>query len=70
MLPAFHCKILSLAAKALQKNISELKIVVMDRNRHVDLISSWKDLGVQPILIGDGDVSGGLKAAEGSVDLF
>ena len=61
---------LSLAAKALQKNISELKIVVMDRNRHVDLISSLKDLGVQPILIGDGDVSGGLKAAEGSVDLL
>ena len=42
----------------------------MDRNRHVDLISKMKDLGVQPILIGDGDVSGGLKAAEGSVDLL
>ena len=61
---------LSLAAKALQKNISELKIIVMDRDRHIDLISTLKDLGVQPILIGDGDVSGGLKAAEGSVDLL
>ena len=61
---------LSLAAKALQKDITELKIVVMDRDRHVDLISSLKNLGVQPILIGDGDVSGGLKAAEGSVDLL
>ena len=61
---------LSLAAKALQKNITELKIVVMDRDRHVDLISSFKNLGVQPILIGDGDVSGGLKAAEGLVDLL
>ena len=61
---------LSHAAKALQKNISELQIIVMDRDRHIDLISSLKDLGVQPILIGDGDVSGGLKAAEGSVDLL
>ena len=42
----------------------------MDRDRHVDLISSLKNLGVQPILIGDGDVSGGLKAAEGLVDLL
>ena len=61
---------LSQAAKALQKNISELKIIVMDRERHVDLISTMKDLGIQPILIGDGDVSGGLKAAEGSADLL
>ena len=60
---------LSQAAKALQKNISELKIIVMDRERHIDLISNLKDLGAQPILIGDGDVSG-LKAAEGSVDLL
>ena len=43
------------AAKALQKNISELKIIVMDRERNIDLISTLKDLGVQPILIGDGD---------------
>ena len=61
---------LSQAAKALQKNISELKIIVMDRERHIDLISTMKDLGIQPILIGDGDVSGGLKAAEGSADLL
>lgn len=58
------------AAKALKKNIPELNIIVMDRDRHIDLISKMKDLGVQPILIGDGDVSGGLKAAEGSVDLL
>ena len=61
---------LSMASKVLEKNISELKIIVMDRDRHIDLISKMKDLGVEPILIGDGDVSGGLKAAEGSVDLL
>ena len=64
-----NIKIIDTSAKY-DKNISELKIIVMDRERHIDLISNLKDLGVQPILIGDGDVSGGLKAAEGSVDLL
>ena len=61
---------LSATAKALQKNISELKIIVMKRERHNDLISQMNSLGVKPILIGDGDVSGGLKAVEGSIDLL
>ena len=61
---------LSLAAKALEKNISDLKIIVMDRDRHISLIAKMKELNVEPILIGDGDVSGGLKAAEGAVDLL
>ena len=60
----------SLAAKALDKNISELKIVIMDRERHIELIAKMKDLNVEPILIGDGDVSAGLKAVEGNVDLL
>jgi len=59
-----------LAAKALDKNISELKIVIMDRERHIELIAKMKDLNVEPILIGDGDVSAGLKAVEGNVDLL
>ena len=60
----------SLSAKALDKNISELKIVIMDRERHIELIAKMKDLNVEPILIGDGDVSAGLKAVEGNVDLL
>ena len=60
----------SLAAKALDKNISELKIVIMDRERHIELIAKMKDLNVEPILIGDGDISGGLKAVEENVDLL
>ena len=43
--------------------MSDLKIIVMDRDRHIDLIREMNLLGVEPILIGDGDVSGGLKAA-------
>ena len=38
--------------------------------KDVDMGLWLKDLGVQPILIGDGDVSGGIKAAEGTVDLL
>jgi|TARA_B100001093_G_C26855131_1_gene1027044 fructose-1,6-bisphosphatase class II len=61
---------LKATSKALNKNISDLKIIVMDRDRHIDLIREMNLLGVEPILIGDGDVSGGLKATEGSVDLL
>ena len=61
---------LKATSKALQKEISDLKIIVMDRDRHKEFINEMNSLGVKPILIGDGDVSGGLKAAEGSVDLL
>jgi fructose-1,6-bisphosphatase class II len=61
---------LKATSKALNKSMSDLKIIVMDRDRHIDLIREINLLGVEPILIGDGDVSGGLKAAEGSVDLL
>ena len=61
---------LKATSKALNKSMSDLKIIVMDRDRHIDLIREMNLLGVEPILIGDGDVSGGLKAAEGSVDLL
>jgi fructose-1,6-bisphosphatase/sedoheptulose 1,7-bisphosphatase-like protein len=61
---------LKATSKALNKSIPDLKIIVMDRDRHIDLIREINLLGVEPILIGDGDVSGGLKAAEGSVDLL
>ena len=57
-------------AKVLKKNISDLKVIVMDRNRHKQLINDMRMEGVEPILIGDGDVSAGLKAAEGKVDLL
>ena len=60
----------SLAAKALDKKISELKIIIMDRERHSELIAIMKGLNVEPILIRDGDISGGLKAVEENVDLL
>ncbi len=57
-------------AKVLNKEVKDLKVIIMDRDRHKDLIVSMHSFGVQPILIGDGDITGGLKAVEGTVDLL
>ncbi|MBR50373.1 MAG: fructose-bisphosphatase class II [Euryarchaeota archaeon] len=52
------------AAAALGKKESELNIVVMDRPRHEKLISELNQHNVNVILIGDGDVSEALNAAD------
>ena len=52
-------------AKVLNKEVKDLKVIVMDRDRHKDLIASIESFGVSPILIGDGDVTAGLKAVQG-----
>ena len=57
-------------AKVLNKEVKDLKVIVMDRDRHKDLIASIESFGVSPILIGDGDVTAGLKAVQGEVDLL
>ena len=52
------------AATALEKKKSELNIVVMDRPRHEKLISELNQHNVNVVLIGDGDVSAALNAAD------
>ena len=52
------------AATALEKKESELNIVVMDRPRHEKLISELNQHNVNVVLIGDGDVSAALNAAD------
>ena len=52
------------AASALGKKESELNIVVMDRPRHEKLISELNQHNVNIVLIGDGDVSAALNAAD------
>ena len=52
------------AAEALGKKESELNIVVMDRPRHEKLISELNQYNVNVVLIGDGDVSAALNAAD------
>jgi fructose-1,6-bisphosphatase class II len=60
------------AAAALDKSVNELRVVVMDRDRHRELIKTLRDLDVSVPLIGDGDVSAALDAAtpHSDVDLL
>ncbi|HJM19574.1 MAG TPA: class II fructose-bisphosphatase [Candidatus Thalassarchaeaceae archaeon] len=60
------------AAAALDKNVNELRVVVMDRDRHRELIKTLRGLDVSVPLIGDGDVSAALDAAtpHSDVDLL
>ena len=60
------------AAAALDKSVNELRVVVMDRARHRELIKTLRDLDVSVPLIGDGDVSAALDAAtpHSEVDLL
>ena len=52
------------ASNALGKRPDEMKVVVMDRPRHDELIRDLKRLGINPILIGDGDIDAALNAAD------
>ena len=52
------------ASGALGKRPEEMQVVVMDRPRHEGLIRDLKNLGVKPILIGDGDITAALNAAD------
>ena len=57
------------AASALDKEITDLKIVVMDRKRHINLIKELRDFGVSVPLIGDGDIAAALDAANPECDI-
>ena len=61
---------LSATAQALNKDIHDLQVIVMDRDRHQDLVADIHSSGANTVLIKDGDVSGGLRAVEGEVDLL
>ena len=60
------------ACAALDKKSNELKVVVMDRPRHKDLISDLNEYNVNIIKIGDGDISAALDAADSksSIDML
>ncbi|GIT56933.1 MAG: fructose-1,6-bisphosphatase [Candidatus Neomarinimicrobiota bacterium] len=61
---------LSATAQALNKDIHDLQVIVLDRDRHQDLIADIHSVGANTVLIKDGDVAGGLRAVEGEVDLL
>jgi fructose-1,6-bisphosphatase class II len=50
-------------AKAFERDIDELTVVVLDRPRHEQLIADIREAGARIRLIGDGDLSAGIAAA-------
>src|SRR5688500_19229962 len=54
---------LNAMAQAFQRDVNELTIVVLDRERHQDLISQIREAGARIKLITDGDLSAGIAAA-------
>lgn len=54
---------LNAVAKALGKSVRELTAVVLDRDRHADLIGEIRQAGARIRLIPDGDVAGAISTA-------
>jgi fructose-1,6-bisphosphatase class II len=50
-------------AGAFGRKVSDLTVVVLDRDRHQQLIQDIRDAGARIRLIGDGDLSAGISAA-------
>lgn len=50
-------------AEALNKDISEVVVCILDRERHQDIIAEVREAGARVSLIGDGDVFGALATA-------
>ncbi len=59
-------------AAARQVEIGELVLCTLDRDRHADMIAHAREAGCRIMLIGDGDVSGVIMAAQAQsgVDIF
>ena len=57
------------ACSVLDKHSSLLKVVVMDRPRHEDLIRDLKHQDVDVVLIGDGDIAAALNAADSNSEI-
>ncbi len=53
-------------AKALNKEVSEVMVIVLDRPRHHDLIQEARQAGARIKLIGDGDVSAAVATCQES----
>jgi fructose-1,6-bisphosphatase II len=54
---------LKLIAKALERKVEDLVVMVLDRPRHERLVSDIRATGARIRLIGDGDLSAGIAAA-------
>ena len=59
-------------AAAKQTDVGELVLCTLDRDRHAEMIAHAREAGARIMLIGDGDVSGVIMAAQrdSGVDIF
>ena len=59
-------------AAAKQIDIGELVLCTLDRDRHAEMIAAAREAGARIMLMGDGDVSGVIMAAQANsgVDIF
>src|SRR5262249_44300455 len=51
-------------AKAMQAEVSDLLVCILDRPRHAELIARVREAGARIMLISDGDVSGVIATAQ------
>jgi fructose-1,6-bisphosphatase II len=60
------------AAKALGKKVDEITVVILDRDRHTEMIKQIRRAGARVRLITDGDVAGGIAPSlpESGIDLL
>ena len=67
--PAENLKSLS---KAMDKDIQDLVVCILDRPRHAELIAAVREAGARIMLIGDGDVSGVIATSQpnSGVDIY
>ncbi len=63
---------LTKAAEALNKNVSELTVMILDRVRHESIIKTLRKVGVRIKFLSDGDVAGAMAPAfpEAGIDLY
>jgi fructose-1,6-bisphosphatase II len=62
---------LKVAAAVLNKNVKDLTIMILDRERHQKLIGEVRNAGARIKLIGDGDVAGAISTAmPNNVDIY
>ena len=59
-------------ARAKNKELGDLVVCMLERDRHKELLAKCREAGARCMLLGDGDVAGVIAAAlpEGGVDIF
>lgn len=59
-------------ARAKNKDIGDLVVCMLERDRHAELLAKCREAGARIMLLGDGDVAGVIAAAmpDGGIDIF